>query len=206
LADVGAERSAEDTASEGASWGTTPTPWAPPPPAGQSTSTGLTASEKKKDAAPAPTRTAPTSMSRGSYDDERTTAKRAREERAVTTAEKPSVPAEDAAMDLEGTVGALSQQAWEAYRAGRREEEVELLQRAVASAPRSSLAGLLVRLCQAQLAVGRKAEGQASCQRVVREFPGTGAAKVAGQYLEQATSPVAPPTAQPAAAEQPPAP
>ncbi len=76
---------------------------------------------------------------------------------------------------------ALSESATRAYADDDRELEARLLRQAVslAGADRPLLSGLLVRLCSAEYALGRTAEGDAACARVTDEFRGTAAARVA---------------------------
>ena len=60
----------------------------------------------------------------------------------------------------------------QAYRAGDRDLEVGLLRSALAAGPsRSVRLGLLNRLCDAELAPGRQAEGPAACKQVIAADP-----------------------------------
>ncbi len=76
---------------------------------------------------------------------------------------------------------ALSDAANQAYGDNDRELEAKLLRQAVplAGADRPLLSGLLVRLCSAEYALGRTAQGDAACARVTEEFRGTAAARIA---------------------------
>jgi hypothetical protein len=82
---------------------------------------------------------------------------------------------------------ALSQQAAAAQGAGSRQLEAQYLREALASGVRDAaiVTNLLLRLCDAQLALGNLAEGEAACERVVREFPATPAARVASRRLSE---------------------
>jgi hypothetical protein len=80
---------------------------------------------------------------------------------------------------------ALSQKAFAAQRGGSRELEARYLREALATNVRDGaiVTSLLLRLCDAHLALGNVADGEAACERVVREFPSSGAAKVASRRL-----------------------
>jgi hypothetical protein len=82
---------------------------------------------------------------------------------------------------------ALSQQAIAAQREGSRALEAQYLREALATgvADQNVLTNLLLRLCEAELAVGHITEGRAACERVLRDFPGTRAAQVATRRLEE---------------------
>src|SRR5919201_1573247 len=82
---------------------------------------------------------------------------------------------------------ALSQKALAAHRAGASGQEVEYLRQAVATGVRDPaiVTDLLLRLCDAQLALGNVADGKAACERVVREFPSSSAARVANRRLAE---------------------
>ncbi len=73
----------------------------------------------------------------------------------------------------------------DAYRKkGDRFTEISLLRRALAQgATGTLLSNLLSRLCDAELSVGRGVE---ACERVVNEFPGTGAAQLAARRIKAA--------------------
>jgi hypothetical protein len=82
---------------------------------------------------------------------------------------------------------ALSRQALAANRAGARQQEVEYLRQALATgvSDAAMVTPLLLRLCDAQLALGNVADGEAACERVVREFPSSNAAQVASRRLAE---------------------
>lgn len=87
----------------------------------------------------------------------------------------------------------LSDAAWEAYRSGNRAEEARLLRLALAEgASGNDRAGLLNRLCDAEFALGRRAEAQQVCQTVLSEFPNSGAASAARKRLGSEAHPSAP--------------
>ncbi|MFP2910595.1 hypothetical protein ACLESD_37260, partial [Pyxidicoccus sp. 3LFB2] len=54
-----------------------------------------------------------------------------------------------------------------------------------AGASGSERLGLLNRLCDAELAVGRRAQGVAACTQVLNEGPGTSAAQTARRRLSR---------------------
>lgn len=87
------------------------------------------------------------------------------------------------------SVEELSRQAQEAYRAGDRALEAGLLRSAIAAgASGSERLGLLNRLCDAELILGRQAAGAAACKQVMTEAPGTSAAQAARRRLAREPS------------------
>ena len=97
----------------------------------------------------------------------------------------------------------LSQKAAAAQREGSRMLEVRYLREALATgvADAHLVTNLLLRLCDAELALGHVAEGRAACERVVREYPSTNAAAVGRRRLEESRTGRAQP-AQPAEVTQ----
>jgi hypothetical protein len=98
------------------------------------------------------------------------------------------------------SVAELSSQARQAYLAGDRDLEAGLLRSALAAGPsRSERLGLLNRLCDAELALGRQAQGTAACKQVIADDPGSSAAQAARRMLsrEPATRESAPKSAEP---------
>jgi hypothetical protein len=91
-------------------------------------------------------------------------------------------------------VAELSRQAQEAFNDGDRAREAGLLRSALAAgASRSERPDLLNRLCDAELALDRRAEGIAACNQVLSEAPGSSAAQAARRRLShKAASPQAP--------------
>ncbi len=85
------------------------------------------------------------------------------------------------AEDKAARARSLSEAARHAYAESDRELEARLLRQAVplAGADRPLLSGILVRLCDAEYALGRTAAGDAACERVMREFEGSAAARIA---------------------------
>jgi hypothetical protein len=78
----------------------------------------------------------------------------------------------------------LSREAHEAYRANNRAREASLLRMALASgASGNERLDLLNRLCEAELALGRRADGLAACLKVVEEAPDSRAAQAARKRL-----------------------
>jgi hypothetical protein len=100
----------------------------------------------------------------------------------VAVQDRASASPDDAAW---ARAEALSRQAVAAQRAGSRQREVEYLRQALATGVRDAaiVTGLLLRLCDAQLALGNVADGEAACERVTREFPSSSAAQVAARRL-----------------------
>lgn len=80
---------------------------------------------------------------------------------------------------------ALSEKAYAAQRDGSRQLEARYLKEALATgvADAGTVTNLLLRLCDAHFAVGNATEGEAACERVVREFPSSSAARVASRRL-----------------------
>lgn len=80
----------------------------------------------------------------------------------------------------------LSQRANEAYRTGDRALEASLLRQALASgASGRERLGLLIRLCDAEFALGRRDTAIEACGLVLSEDPGSGAAQVARKRLSR---------------------
>jgi len=80
----------------------------------------------------------------------------------------------------------LSQRATDAYRAGDRALEASLLRQALESgASGRERLGLLIRLCDAEFALGRRDSAIEACGRVLSEDPGSGAAEVARKRLSR---------------------
>jgi hypothetical protein len=81
----------------------------------------------------------------------------------------------------------LSRKAEKAHREGSRAQEAHYLREALATgvADANLVTNLLLRLCDAELAIGNTLEGRTACERVVREFPSTNAAAVARRRLEE---------------------
>jgi hypothetical protein len=80
----------------------------------------------------------------------------------------------------------LSQRANDAYRAGDRALEATLLRQALASgASGSERLGLLIRLCDAEFALGRRDSAIEACGRVLSEDPDSGSAQVARRRLSR---------------------
>jgi Putative zinc-finger len=82
---------------------------------------------------------------------------------------------------------ALSRKAETAHREGARAQEAQYLREALATgvADANLVTNLLLRLCDAELAIGNTLEGRAACERVVREFPSTNAAAVSRRRLDE---------------------
>ncbi|TQF11074.1 zf-HC2 domain-containing protein [Myxococcus llanfairpwllgwyngyllgogerychwyrndrobwllllantysiliogogogochensis] len=117
----------------------------------------------------------------------------------VTPAAVGRSEAEDSASG--SSVAELSRQAQSANRAGDRSQEARLLRLALAAgASGTERAGLLNRLCDAELALGRRREGLAACNQVLTEAPGSSAAQAARRRLSHEAESVETPTsdAQPA--------
>jgi hypothetical protein len=109
-----------------------------------------------------------------------------------------STPAASAPAATEGTASrakALSDAAVQAYQEQDRELEARLLRQAVplAGADRPLLSGILVRLCGAEYALGRTAAGDAACERVIQEFKGTAAARIAERQRKEHHAALTPP-------------
>ncbi|MCP3168601.1 zf-HC2 domain-containing protein [Myxococcus qinghaiensis] len=84
------------------------------------------------------------------------------------------------------SVAELSLQAQAANRTGDRDQEVRLLRLALDSGASSAeRLGLLTRLCDAELALGRRREGLAACNQVLTEAPGSSAAQAARRRLSR---------------------
>lgn len=84
------------------------------------------------------------------------------------------------------SVAELSLQAQAANRTGDRDQEARLLRLALDSGASSAeRLGLLNRLCDAELALGRRREGLAACNQVLTEAPGSSAAQVARRRLSR---------------------
>jgi hypothetical protein len=80
----------------------------------------------------------------------------------------------------------FSQRATEAYRAGDRALEANLLRQALESgASGRERLGLLIRLCDAEFALGRRDSAIEACGLVLSEDPGSGAAQVARKRLSR---------------------
>jgi hypothetical protein len=78
----------------------------------------------------------------------------------------------------------LSRQAQDAYRADNRAREASLLRAALATGVSGSeRLNLLNRLCDAELALGRRSDGLAACLQVVDEAPDSSAAQTARRRL-----------------------
>lgn len=91
---------------------------------------------------------------------------------------------EDESDGVAEAVTSFSNAAWDAYRRGDRAGESALLQKALAAgAAGNDRAGLLNRLCEAQFALGLTARAEQTCERVVAEFPNSGAASAARRSL-----------------------
>jgi hypothetical protein len=106
---------------------------------------------------------------------------------AYAPASPPPPPAKAAASAMPKPVAsasALSREAQEAYRAGNRAREASLLRAALAAgASGTERLGLLNRLCDAELALGRRSDGLAACLQVVDEAPDSSAAEAARRRL-----------------------
>jgi hypothetical protein len=79
----------------------------------------------------------------------------------------------------------LSRQAREASRGGDRSREASLLRMALADARGSERLDLLSRLCEAEVALGRRDAALEACNQVVAEDPDSRAASLARRRLEQ---------------------
>ncbi|MFY2557739.1 anti-sigma factor family protein [Corallococcus terminator] len=89
----------------------------------------------------------------------------------------------------------LSLRAQNANRAGDRSQEASLLRLALdAGASGTERMGLLNRLCDAELALGRRREGLAACNQVLSEAPGSSAAQAARRRLNREAGSVETPT------------
>ncbi|HZA14342.1 MAG TPA: zf-HC2 domain-containing protein [Myxococcaceae bacterium] len=100
----------------------------------------------------------------------------------VAVQDRASASPDDAAR---ARAEALSRQAVAAQRGGSRQREVEYLRQALTTGVRDAaiVTSLLLRLCDAHLALGNVADGEAACERVTREFPSSSAAQVAARRL-----------------------
>ncbi|AGC46398.1 hypothetical protein MYSTI_05111 [Myxococcus stipitatus DSM 14675] len=106
------------------------------------------------------------------------------EARAAPAAELPQESDDQAGPAPRRSVEELSRQAQEARRTGNRAQEVSLLRLALeAGATGSMRMDLLNRVCDAELALGRRGEGVAACQQVLAESPGSQAAQAARRRL-----------------------
>ncbi|GEN09305.1 Putative zinc-finger [Myxococcus fulvus] len=84
------------------------------------------------------------------------------------------------------SVRELSLKAEAAFREGDRAREAGLLSLALnAGASGTERMGLLNRLCDAELALGRRREGLAACRQVIQESPGSSAAQAARRRLSR---------------------
>ncbi|MCP3064582.1 zf-HC2 domain-containing protein [Myxococcus sp. K38C18041901] len=84
------------------------------------------------------------------------------------------------------SVRELSLKAEAAFRDGDRAREAGLLNLALnAGASGTERTGLLNRLCDAELALGRRREGLAACRQVIQESPGSSAAQAARRRLSR---------------------
>ncbi|MCY1002635.1 zf-HC2 domain-containing protein [Myxococcus sp. MISCRS1] len=84
------------------------------------------------------------------------------------------------------SVRELSLKAEAAFREGDRAREAGLLNLALnAGASGTERMGLLNRLCDAELALGRRREGLAACRQVIQESPGSSAAQAARRRLSR---------------------
>ncbi|WP_163998331.1 anti-sigma factor family protein [Pyxidicoccus caerfyrddinensis] len=125
-------------------------------------------------------------------------AKKAKRSEAATPA--AAMPAPRAQAEPGPSVAELSSKARQAYLAGDRDLEAGLLRSALAAGPsRSERLGLLNRLCDAELSLGRQAQGTAACKQVIADDPGSSAAQAARRMLsrEPATREAAPKSAEP---------
>ncbi|MCY1021970.1 anti-sigma factor family protein [Pyxidicoccus sp. MSG2] len=96
------------------------------------------------------------------------------------------MPASRAQAEPGPSVAELSSQARDAYLAGDRALEAGLLRSALAAGPSGSeRLGLLNRLCDAELALGRQAAGAAACKQVIADAPGSSAAQAARRRLSR---------------------
>ncbi|WP_342374660.1 zf-HC2 domain-containing protein [Myxococcus stipitatus] len=142
------------------------------------------------EAPPAPVETAKEMPSR-TQQPRLPTAKKAKgevslEARAAPAAEPQQESDDQAAPAPRQSVAELSRLAQEAYRAGNRAQEVSLLRLALdAGATGSTRMDLLSRVCDAELALGRRAAGVAACQQVLAESPGSQAAQAARRRLSE---------------------
>lgn len=113
------------------------------------------------------------------------TAKAAEDMDAYAPASAPQVQAAPAPKRVAPSSPAeLSRQAHDAYRAGNRAREASLLRAALASGVSGNeRLDLLNRLCEAELFLGRRADGLAACLKVVEEAPDSRAAQAARKRL-----------------------
>jgi len=125
---------------------------------------------------------------------ERSTTNRRKKGEAVSAPAMPPPPPQASAAEPRPTVAELSRRAQEAFNDGDRAREADLLRSALAAgASRSERPDLLNRLCDAELALDRRAEGIAACNQVLNEAPGSSAAQAARRRLShKAASPQAP--------------
>ncbi|MCP3145310.1 anti-sigma factor [Pyxidicoccus xibeiensis] len=114
-------------------------------------------------------------------------AKKAKRSAPVAVAAAPPPPPASPRRQEQGpSVTELSRRAQEAYAEGDRAGEVALLRSALAAQPSASeRLGLLNRLCDAELALGRLAQGRAACNQVLADAPGSAAAQVARSRLSR---------------------
>ncbi|QSQ14716.1 zf-HC2 domain-containing protein [Myxococcus landrumensis] len=106
------------------------------------------------------------------------------EARAAPAAEFQQEADDQVAPAPKRSVAELSRLAQEARRTGDRAQEVSLLRLALeAGATGSTRMDLLTRVCDAELALGRRGAGVAACQQVLAESPGSQAAQAARRRL-----------------------
>lgn len=146
----------------------------PPPPPAPMKKSKVAAKESsyKYDDSPAPVAQAPAMVETES----------AQEERMVVSDRKD---AERSRADaLHAQYESLSAAAWTARKSGDRQREAALLQQAVAMGiSGTDLAGALNRLCETYGALGNYAAANAACERVIKEFPNSGASQIAARQL-----------------------
>jgi len=125
---------------------------------------------------------------------ELSTKNRQKKGEAVSAPAMPPPPPQAPAAERRPTAAELSRRALEAFNDGDRTLEAGLLRSALAAgASRSERPGLLIRLCDAELALGRRAEGIAACNQALNEAPGSSAAQAARRRMSrEATSLEAP--------------
>lgn len=108
------------------------------------------------------------------------------EDEAFNAAPQPAKKAARKEQAAGPSASQLSQRASEAYRTGDRALEASLLRQALASgASGRERLGLLIRLCDAEFALGRRDTAIEACGLVLSEDPGSGAAQVARKRLSR---------------------
>ncbi|WP_164018400.1 anti-sigma factor family protein [Pyxidicoccus trucidator] len=114
------------------------------------------------------------------------TAKRKKGEAVSAPTRAPTSRPQVAAAEPRPSVAELSRRAREAFDDGDRAMEAGLLRSALAAgATGTERLGLLNRLCDAELFLGRQAAGVAACNQILTEAPGSSAAQAARRRLSR---------------------